>query len=66
MIPGSKEKIDAMAARYAGRLDIWTGEPLDAETVAQLDHEDEISRVRSLAAGCSVSSILEDDSDENV
>lgn len=66
MIPGSKEKIDAMAARYDSRCDLWTGEPLDAETIAELDREDEISRVRSLAASCSVSSVIGDDDDENV
>jgi hypothetical protein len=66
MLPGSKEKVDAMAARFDARLDLWTGEPLDTETVEQLNREDEISRVRSLAASCSVDSILGDDDDENV
>lgn len=50
MEPGSKEKIELMSARYNARQDIWTGEPLSQEICDELDHEDELSRIRSEAA----------------
>lgn len=44
------ERSLVMAARYNARQDIWTGEPLSQEICDELDHEDELSRIRSEAA----------------
>ena len=45
-----EQRVELMAERYSRYEDIWTGEPLSAETVKELQREDELSRLRSDAA----------------